>query len=94
MSSIPAKPTSNLGWKVEDAAQLYQVDSWGGGYFGANAAGHRAIAGFDARAKLVGGCWVGSDAGLVCSKHLPGLGNEVRRPRHALQQDRDLPRFQ
>jgi arginine decarboxylase len=43
MSSIPAKPASTLGWKVEDSAQLYQVDSWGGGYFGANAAGHVVV---------------------------------------------------
>jgi len=32
-----------LGWKVDDSAQLYQVDSWGGGYFGVNEAGHVAV---------------------------------------------------
>jgi len=32
-----------LGWKVDDSAQLYQVDSWGSGYFGVNEAGHVVV---------------------------------------------------
>jgi arginine decarboxylase len=32
-----------LGWKVADSAQLYQVDSWGSGYFGVNEAGHVVV---------------------------------------------------
>jgi arginine decarboxylase len=32
-----------LGWKVEDSAQLYQVDAWGGGYFSVNEAGHVVV---------------------------------------------------
>ncbi|MBS0375606.1 MAG: biosynthetic arginine decarboxylase [Proteobacteria bacterium] len=32
-----------LGWKVDDSAQLYQVDAWGSGYFGINAAGNVVV---------------------------------------------------
>jgi arginine decarboxylase len=32
-----------LGWKVDDSAQLYQVDAWGSGYFGVNEAGHVVV---------------------------------------------------
>lgn len=39
--------TSNLmasvGWKLEDSVQTYQVDSWGGGYFGVNELGHVVV---------------------------------------------------
>jgi arginine decarboxylase len=31
------------GWKVEDSAQLYQVEAWGGGYFSVNDAGHLVV---------------------------------------------------
>jgi len=37
------KFTAPLGWKVDDSAQLYQVDSWGSGYFGINEAGHVVV---------------------------------------------------
>lgn len=30
-------------WTVEDAAELYQLDAWGEGYFGINAEGHIAV---------------------------------------------------
>jgi len=32
-----------VGWKVDDSAQLYQVDAWGSGYFGVNEAGHVVV---------------------------------------------------
>jgi len=32
-----------LGWKVDDSAQLYQVDAWGSGYFSVNEAGHVVV---------------------------------------------------
>ena len=41
-SPVPPFATS-VGWKVDDSAQLYQVDSWGGGYFGINDAGHIVV---------------------------------------------------
>ncbi|MCX7056808.1 MAG: biosynthetic arginine decarboxylase [Proteobacteria bacterium] len=43
MNSPAPKFAAPLGWKVDDSAQLYQVDSWGGGYFGVNEAGHVAV---------------------------------------------------
>jgi arginine decarboxylase len=30
-------------WKIDDARDLYQVDAWGKGYFGINAAGHVVV---------------------------------------------------
>ncbi len=43
MNNPAPKFAAPLGWKVEDSAQLYQVASWGGGYFGVNEAGHVAV---------------------------------------------------
>jgi len=43
VNSPAPKFAAPLGWKVDDSAQLYQVDSWGGGYFGVNEAGHVAV---------------------------------------------------
>ena len=43
MNNPAPKFAAPLGWKVDDSAQLYQVDSWGGGYFGVNEAGHVAV---------------------------------------------------
>lgn len=34
------KPETLVQWKVEDAAELYGVGSWGAGYFGIDAEGH------------------------------------------------------
>jgi arginine decarboxylase len=31
------------GWKIEDSADLYQVEAWGGGYFAVNGAGHVVV---------------------------------------------------
>ncbi len=31
---------AEAGWKVEDAAELYQVEGWGNGFFGVNEEGH------------------------------------------------------
>ena len=38
-ANAPKLPASAPGWKVEDSAELYQVDAWGGGYFAVNPAG-------------------------------------------------------
>ena len=43
MNNPAPKFAAPLGWKVEDSAQLYQVDSWGSGYFGVNEAGHVVV---------------------------------------------------
>ena len=43
MNNPAPKFTAPLGWKVDDSAQLYQVDSWGSGYFGINEAGHVVV---------------------------------------------------
>jgi arginine decarboxylase len=32
-----------LSWSIEDSAELYAVDAWGGGYFGVNPAGHVVV---------------------------------------------------
>ena len=32
--------TARPPWSIEDSEQLYAAGSWGGGYFGINAAGH------------------------------------------------------
>jgi arginine decarboxylase len=37
------KSAAPLGWKAADSAQLYQVESWGSGYFGINEAGHVVV---------------------------------------------------
>ena len=42
-ANAPKLPTSAPGWKVEDSAELYQVDAWGGGYFAVNPAGHVVV---------------------------------------------------
>ena len=43
MNSPAPRFTAPLGWKVDDSAQLYQVDAWGSGYFGVNDAGHVVV---------------------------------------------------
>ncbi len=43
MNSTAPKFASAVGWKVDDSAQLYQVDEWGSGYFGVNAAGNVVV---------------------------------------------------
>jgi arginine decarboxylase len=43
VNSTAPKFAPPLGWKVEDSAQLYQVDAWGSGYFGINAAGNVVV---------------------------------------------------
>ncbi len=35
-----AAPAGRQAWSIEDSDELYAVRSWGGGYFGINAAGH------------------------------------------------------
>ena len=42
-ASLPRSPAVTPGWKVEDSAELYQVEAWGGGYFAVNAAGHVVV---------------------------------------------------
>jgi arginine decarboxylase len=37
------KPAPGQSWKVEDSLELYQVQAWGSGYFGINAAGHVVV---------------------------------------------------
>ena len=43
MNSTAPRIAPQLGWKVDDSAQLYQVDAWGSGYFGINAAGNVVV---------------------------------------------------
>ncbi len=43
MNAAAPKFAAPLGWKVDDSAQLYQVASWGSGYFGVNEAGHVVV---------------------------------------------------
>ena len=43
MNSPAPRLVAPLGWKVDDSAQLYQVDAWGSGYFGVNEAGHVVV---------------------------------------------------
>ena len=43
MNSPAPRFTAPLGWKVDDSAQLYQVEAWGSGYFGVNDAGHVVV---------------------------------------------------
>ena len=43
MNNTAQKIPAPVGWKVDDAAQLYQVDAWGSGYFGVNAAGNVVV---------------------------------------------------
>ncbi len=38
-----ARVAAPPGWTVRDAAELYQIDAWGAGYFGWNAAGHVVV---------------------------------------------------
>jgi arginine decarboxylase len=42
-ANAPKLPAAAPGWKVEDSAELYQVDAWGGGYFAVNPAGHVVV---------------------------------------------------
>jgi len=43
VNSPAPRMVAPLGWKVDDSAQLYQVDAWGSGYFGVNEAGHVVV---------------------------------------------------
>ncbi len=43
MNSPAPRLVAPVGWKVDDSAQLYQVDAWGSGYFGVNEAGHVVV---------------------------------------------------
>jgi arginine decarboxylase len=43
MNAIAPRMPAHLGWKAEDSSQLYQVEAWGGGYFGVNGAGHVVV---------------------------------------------------
>ena len=43
MNSTAPRLQVASSWKVEDSAQLYQVEAWGGGYFGINDAGHVVV---------------------------------------------------
>ena len=43
MNSTAPKFATPIGWKVDDSVQLYQVDAWGSGYFGVNAAGNVVV---------------------------------------------------
>ena len=43
MNSPAPRMVAPLGWKVDDSAQLYQVEAWGSGYFGVNEAGHVVV---------------------------------------------------
>jgi arginine decarboxylase len=40
---IPPKKPAPDTWDAEDSADLYQVNAWGKGYFGVNAAGHVVV---------------------------------------------------
>src|SRR6056300_550365 len=35
--------TDKPQWQIEDSAELYQISSWGDGYFGINAEGHLVV---------------------------------------------------
>lgn len=35
--------TDKPQWQIEDSAELYQINSWGDGYFGINAKGHLVV---------------------------------------------------
>ena len=43
MNSIAPRHSAPLGWKVDDSARTYQIEAWGGGYFGINEAGHVVV---------------------------------------------------
>jgi arginine decarboxylase len=43
MNTTPSTFAAALAWDAEDSAQLYQIDSWGGGYFAVNANGHVVV---------------------------------------------------
>jgi arginine decarboxylase len=43
VNSTAPRFAPQVGWKVDDSAQLYQVDAWGSGYFGVNAAGNVVV---------------------------------------------------
>ncbi len=43
MNSPAPRLVAPVGWKVDDSAQLYQVDAGGSGYFGVNEAGHVVV---------------------------------------------------
>ena len=43
MENTARKLTPGQGWSVEDSADLYAIEAWGGGYFSVNAAGHIVV---------------------------------------------------
>ena len=43
MDNPARKPAPAQGWDVEDSAELYAIEAWGGGYFSVNAAGHIVV---------------------------------------------------
>ena len=43
MENTAKKLTPGQSWKVEDSAELYQVQAWGKGYFGINEKGHVVV---------------------------------------------------
>ena len=43
MDNAVKKAAPGQTWKIEDSLDLYQVQAWGSGYFGINAAGHVVV---------------------------------------------------
>jgi len=43
MSTPPSNFAAALTWDAEESSHLYQIDSWGAGYFAVNAAGHVVV---------------------------------------------------
>ena len=43
MDNAVKKAAPGQTWKIEDSLELYQVQAWGSGYFGINAAGHVVV---------------------------------------------------
>jgi len=43
VDNAPKKLTPGQSWKIEDSADLYQVQAWGKGYFGINDKGHVVV---------------------------------------------------
>jgi len=43
MSTTPSNFAAALAWDAEESAHLYQIESWGAGYFAVNSAGHVVV---------------------------------------------------
>lgn len=43
MNETPRPRSTALGWKVDDSAEVYEINSWGGGYFAVNEQGHVVV---------------------------------------------------